>query len=144
MRIPGSCGELVQGVIDDMPFLVTCPINRFARAEATIAASGMINPAKTKAQNALMKTRIKLGIEENIKVNLYSELLEGKGMSSSSADIAAVCYATARSCNKVIKDNEVAQIAADIEPTDGVFCQGIVKFNHINGKILNYLGTQMP
>ncbi|MBB5336239.1 hypothetical protein [Pectinatus brassicae] len=144
VRIPGSCGELVQGVIDDMPFLVTCPINRFARAEATIAASGMINPAKTKAQNALMKTRIKLGIEENIKVNLYSELLEGKGMSSSSADIAAVCYATARSCNKVIKDNEVAQIAADIEPTDGVFCQGIVKFNHINGKILKYLGEPPP
>lgn len=144
VRVPGSCGELVQGVIDDMPFLVTCPINRFARAEAAIAASGTINPAKTKAQNALMKTRVKLGIEENIKVNLYSELLEGKGMSSSSADIAAVCYATARSCNKVIKDNEVAQIAADIEPTDGVFCRGIVKFNHINGKILKYLGEPPP
>ena len=25
VKIPGSCGELVQGMIDDIPFLVTCP-----------------------------------------------------------------------------------------------------------------------
>lgn len=145
MRVPGSCGELVQGVIDEMPFLVTCPINRFARAEAVLAASKTaIDPVKSKAKNALITTCKKLGIKDNIKVSLYSELLEGKGMSSSSADIAAVCYATARSCNKTINDEEVAQIAAAIEPTDGVFCPGIVKFNHINGEILKYLGEPPP
>ena len=32
IKIPGSCGELVQGMINDVPFLVTCPIDMYAKA----------------------------------------------------------------------------------------------------------------
>lgn len=35
VKIPGSCGELVQGMIDDIPFLVTCPISMYTKASIT-------------------------------------------------------------------------------------------------------------
>lgn len=33
---PGTCGELVQGSLDGQHFLITCPIDRFARARASL------------------------------------------------------------------------------------------------------------
>ena len=144
VKVPGSCGELVQGMIDSRPFLVTCPINMFSTAAAdkvTVKKHILDN----KAGMALKFACQQLETDENsIDIKLSSQLIKSKGMSSSSADIAAVCKATALLCSTDMTDAAIAEIAAQIEPTDGVFCKGIVKFNHITGEILQYLGDPPP
>ncbi|WP_196593652.1 GHMP family kinase ATP-binding protein [Pectinatus sottacetonis] len=142
IKVPGSCGELVQGVIDGTSFLVTCPINVFTTAVVNFGPNFCSEkPMKEKARQAIKKSCIQLGVnEKNLTLELSSQLIRSKGMSSSSADIAAVCKAIAVACNKDMTDSQIAKIAAAIEPTDGIFCRGIVKFDHIHGKILQYLG----
>ena len=39
VRAPGVCGELVQGMLDGVHFMVTCPIDFFARARVTLGES---------------------------------------------------------------------------------------------------------
>lgn len=143
VKVPGTCGELVQGTIDGQPFLVTCPINIWSTADVGIMASNHLLPKKS--EEALGAVCKKLFIDRNhISIMLSSQLLRSKGMSSSSADIAAVCQAVALSQEKFLFDEEIAYIAAAIEPTDGVFCRGIVEINHLTGDILNYLGDPPP
>ena len=136
IKIPGSCGELVQGMINDVPFLVTCPIDMYAKA----SMSSYFSYLPYKAKLARTKTLDYLKIKSFNKFCLITQLLAGKGMASSSADIAAICQLTALSCGKKLTEDEIAKISTSIEPTDGVFCKGIVRFNHLNGDILEHFG----
>ena len=114
-------------MIDDIPFLVTCPIDMYAKAGMT----GYFSYLPYKAKLARRKTLDYLKTKSLRKFCLMTQLLTGKGMASSSADIAAVCQITALSVGKQLTECEIAQIAASIEPTDGVFCKGIVRLNHL-------------
>lgn len=136
VKIPGSCGELVQGMINDIPFLVTCPVNMYAKASITKYFSYL----PYKARLARNKTLDYLGTKSYAKFCLTTELLTGKGMASSSADIASICQLTALSCKRELTQAEVSKIATSIEPTDGIFCKGIVRYNHLTGEILENLG----
>lgn len=136
VKIPGSCGELIQGMIDDIPFLVTCPIDMYAKA----SISKYFSYLPYKAKLARSKTLDYLKAKSFDKFCLMTQLLPSKGMASSSADIAAICQLTALSCHKQLNENEIAKIASTIEPTDGIFCKGIVRFNHLNGEILEHFG----
>ncbi len=136
IKVPGSCGYLIQGMIDDTPFLVTCPINMYAKA----SNSKYFSYLPYKARLARKKVLNYLQIKSQDKFNLLTELLSGKGMASSSADIAAICQLTALSCGKNLTEDELAKISVSIEPTDAVFCKGIVRFNHLKGTILERFG----
>lgn len=136
VKIPGSCGELVQGMIDDTPFLVTCPISMYAKASITKYFSYL----PYKARLARNRTLDYLNKKSYAKFCLTTELLTGKGMASSSADIASICQLTALSCKSKLNQDEISRIATTIEPTDGVFCKGIVRYDHLNGTVLENLG----
>lgn len=140
VRVPGSCGELVQGCADGEPFLITCPIDRYSTA--VVADDGLQRiEAGTKGKAALKKTLqyIQAG---HFPFSLYvsSDLPKGKGMASSSADIGAVIIAAAAACGTALTEQEIACIAASIEPTDGVFCRGVVAINYKTGAIRHSLG----
>ena len=140
VKVPGSCGELVQGTADGVPFLVTCPVNLYTRL---ILASGERRLAGfgSKAQMALERTLDYLGVKAfPFDMTLQSQLPCGKGMASSSADIAAVCIGAAAALDRELAPEEIARIAAGIEPTDGVFFKGIVKINHMTGECQEHLG----
>ena len=144
VRVPGSCGELVQGYVGGEPFLITCPINRYAEAVVKDDGRRCVEAGK-KSQAALAKTLQYLGIR-HFPFSLYvtSELPAGKGMASSSADIGAVAVAAAAACGRTIAEQEIAYIAAAVEPTDGVFCRGVVAINYRTGKILHSFGSMPP
>ena len=140
VKVPGSCGELVQGTADGVPFLVTCPVNLYTRL---ILASGERRLAGfgSKAQMALERTLDYLGVKAfPFDMTLQSQLPCGKGMASSSAYIAAVCIGAAAALDRELAPEEIARIAAGIEPTDGVFFKGIVKINHMTGECQEHLG----
>ncbi len=141
VKVPGSCGELVQGTLRGIPFLVTCPINLYTKVEISDEYQGIYGLG-CKAQLAMERVLDYLGIHGfPYGIKLKSQLPCGKGMASSSADIAAVCLGIAFSMKKHLSPEEVARIAAGIEPTDGVFFKGIVRINHMTGECQEHLGN---
>ena len=139
---PGSCGELVQGTIDGQSFLVTCPISLYSRVTVTAGMfAGQREAADAKALAAVTRTKKYLGQPTaSLRVAVHSELPVGKGMASSSADISAACLATALCLGRQLTSDEIADLALAIEPTDGIFFDGIVMFDHVAGKIRRLLG----
>lgn len=144
VRAPGSCGELVQGRVNGKDILVTCPINRFSTAIAHIPPQMKHVPLPRKARTALDLTLDYLQEEEKFSVALSSSLPEGKGMASSSADIAAVCMATALACGRELTQAELMRIALTIEPSDAVFYPGIVMMDYLQGSFVTELGEIPP
>lgn len=208
---PGSCGELVQGAIDGVDFLVTCPVDLFATATVSICQEARehfnrqpipgvpggcnagrqcrrrARAANQKALIAALRTlEILHGTGEmasyfrgdfplgrqsgcqsrcwpdcrpdcrldywpkgwpgsRLAIHIASELPRAKGMASSTADIAATCVATARALGREgLSPDEIANIALDIEPTDGIMFPGIVLFDHVRGITRRSLGPPPP
>lgn len=144
VKAPGSCGELVQGTIEGQNFLITCPIDVYSQAQIISSASTVL-PEYQKAAAAMEMTLRYLGVTpQNDSILIQSELLIGKGMASSSADISAACQATALRYGKRLTADEIAAIALSIEPTDAIFYPGIMMFDHVAGKISKCLGNPPP
>ena len=136
IKVPGSCGELVQGTLNGESFLVTCPIDRYTTVRISDSLSGCYG-LKSKASQALLYTLARFKCKKMpFGISLESELPIGKGMASSSADIAAVMLGVSAALGKCFTAEEVLAQAAAIDPTDGVFCKDIVSLNYLTGKIL--------
>lgn len=135
MRVPGSCGELIQGWNQGGPFLVTCPIDRYTQVRVSDRLQGLQGLGE-KAQRALALTLAALGREDfPWGMSLTSELPQGKGMASSSADIAAVSVAAAAALGQLLSPLELLRLAVRIEPTDATFLPGIVALHHMTGDV---------
>ena len=152
VRAPGVCGELVQGMLDDVYFLVTCPIDFFARVKVELFQEGPQDwpnveaPSDTpKAAAAVSGTLAYLGREElAAKLTVSNPIPRGKGMGSSSADVAAAIAATGLALGEELSPGTVAKIALAVEPTDGVMFPGVALFDHREGRIVEELGPPPP
>ncbi|MBE0478760.1 GHMP kinase [Candidatus Aerophobetes bacterium] len=148
VKVPGSCGELVQGRIDGVSFHITCPVKIFSHIFAFSSNEGEkidFPPGKVKAGAAVKKMLYFLNEETlSLSLRIYSKIPVGKGMASSTADIAGSCQAVANLFGKKIIPSEIARIAAEIEPTDGIMYKGVVCFDHIRGILIEELGYPPP
>lgn len=150
VQAPGTCGELVQGTLDGINFLITCPVNSYSRVTVELLPEKTNNfkiniPHRYKIIEAVKKTMLKLtGELQGANIYVSSKLPVGKGMASSTADIAAACYATAEALQKNLLLEDLAKIALDIEPTDGIFFPDIVAFDHLGGTYYKYIGKAVP
>jgi len=141
IRSPGSCGELVQGVAGGEHFLVTCPVAIYAEAGWGRLLSGT-TAMPDKVCRALALFRSQFAPERTIpRFQLRSQLPQGKGMASSSADIAVALAATAKQWGVAVTPHDLCRLAAAVEPTDAVFVPGIVQFNHRRGRVLQQFGA---
>lgn len=93
VKAPGSCGELVQGTVNGVSFLITCPIDWYS--EVTVIRGSSIDQVHPKTAAAVDKTLKYLNTNGSFGMSVSSDLPVGKGMASSSADISAACQATA-------------------------------------------------
>ena len=50
-RAPGACGELVQGTINNINFLITCPINIFSYVTVELNKQDFITNNDPKRKN---------------------------------------------------------------------------------------------
>lgn len=145
IKTSGTCGELVQGIMDGKSFLVTCPVDLYSYVKVNVSKKGKgincCSSSKWKSKKAIEET-LKLFNEKNTGINLSikSEIPFGKGMASSTADIIGCCVATAKLLNKDISEEEISKIAVSIEPSDGTMFKGIVLYEYLKGKIIKYLG----
>ena len=136
VKVPGSCGELAQGIYKCEPFLITCPIDIFSTVTLSDEFNGLINFG-WKSKKMFDITLNYIGCK-NFKfgMKIDSQLPTSKGMASSSADIAAVAKAVSLALNVNLTAAEICKLAAQIEPTDATFVEGIVAMNPITGQIL--------
>lgn len=155
-RVPGACGELVQGRIGSCDFLVTCPIDLYSHVTVELQGVrvsrkdrntfvGVAPKNAWKTRLAVIETLRFLGLEGGeATVRVSSDLPVAKGMASSTADISAACWATARAAGARLSPSQVARIALSIEPSDGVMFPGITLLDHRHGRCLRSLGTGPP
>lgn len=139
VRVPGSCGELLQGTQEGLPLLVTCPIDRYSQVVIQKGIPvGLLPKARQMAQLAGDFYGVSL---EGLQIDLSTELPIGKGMSSSSADIAAIGAAIACWGGKKVDPTELLKLCQQIEPTDGTFFEGILCLDHIKGSYICSMPT---
>lgn len=148
----GTFGELLQGQLPigspspDSHFLVTMPIAVFARAHfMPIAGTRSVTvypPHKVKAKRLAENLLIALGASGGILL-LKSELPEGKGLASSSADLVATARSIACCLKRRVPTTLIEKLMAEIEPSDGVMYPGVVAYQQRACRLISFLG-QMP
>ncbi|MGI9860305.1 hypothetical protein SDD30_02840 [Moorella naiadis] len=145
-RVPGSCGELVQGVVGGQYFLITCPIKLGAEVRVNLQPGSRISGPRERIK-ALRAVRLALNYLNSpwgARVEICSPLPPGKGLASSTADVVAALVATAGALGRELSVEVITQLALALEPSDGTFLPGIVRFDHLAGKKWEYLGQPPP
>ena len=145
VRVPGSCGELAQGLLGEKEFLISCPVDIYSEVTVKLSDGGKIELTGgpyEKTRNALKKTlkhykREELGLKADIKSFLHI----GKGMGSSTADMVAAIAGVMKALNCEIDLDIIKNIIISIEPSDCTFLPGINLFNHKTGEKISYLGA---
>lgn len=145
---PGTCGELAQGLLDGVLCMITCPVDLMSVVSVELfPGDGSVSgpPDSPKTALAVKKTLEFLGeTGSNAQVTVESPLPRGKGMASSTADVAAAIAATAASAGQVLTSGQIASLALGVEPSDGVMFPGIVAFDHRGGTLIRPLGHPPP
>lgn len=134
--------------MDGINFHITCPVNIFSVVTVEIVDNGSFFSCpkeRTKAALALGRALAFLGKRDvGGKMTIRSPLPLGKGMASSTADVAGAIEAACYALGKTPASSLVAEIALSVEPTNGNFFPGVVAFDHREGKLIMPLGTPPP
>ncbi len=143
-RAVGSCGELLQGITEqNRHFLVTLPIRR--GTVAVFEPSGddvaVVPVGKSKAQRLASAMVARSSVLRGGRLTLHSELPEGKGLASSTADLVATARAVADAEGRTVPIGELEADLRAIEPSDGVMYPGTVAYLHREVRLLARLGT---
>lgn len=147
VRVPGTCGELVQGARDGLPFLVSCPVDLFSTVTVELGEGGggiTAPPDAPKAAAALQKALVFFGQPDlGARLTISSPLPRSKGMGSSTADVAGAIYAAAIALGRSIDPRQVAALAVALEPTDSSLFPNLALFDHRGGRVYEVLGPPL-
>lgn len=145
-RAPGTFGELLQGALppDDSHFLVTFPIQTWSTVTflpTTRSAAITVLPRRKHKARRLAETIMrKYGLPGGGLLEIDSQLPEGKGYASSSADLVGTCRAVADAFGLSFDERAIEALIRGIEPSDGVMYDGIVAFYHRQVRLLERFG----
>ncbi|MGQ7843120.1 GHMP family kinase ATP-binding protein [Granulosicoccus sp. 3-233] len=149
-QAPATCGELMQGAIDGRDFLVNCPIDLYAQATLLpTGSSGLVvrdATRYTKVAHAIalldacaeQQTPRDVVMERSAagrELVVTSRIPRGKGMASSSADLAAALSVACELRGLNLSAVELSRLIARVEPSDSVHLPGIGHVNHLNGVV---------
>lgn len=148
VRAPGVCGELVQGMLGESYFLVTCPVDYFSRVQVDLSEQyvGVRAPEDCLKTAAAVKLTLEYldhpGIGAHVSVG--NPIPRGKGFGSSSADLTAAIAATGLALGVELTPPQIGALALRVEPTDGIMFPGIALFDHRSGTLAEELGPPLP
>ena len=143
----GTFGELLQGALPgpENHFLITLPIHRFSRTTLTVHpehTSLCVTPSrKVKAARLAELLLHRLGRPERGHLHIESQLPEGKGLASSSADLVATARAIFSAHGRPVDEELLLDLLREIEPTDGVMYSDCVAFFHRRVQLHRRLGS---
>lgn len=141
---PASCGEFVQGFMNNEEYLCSYAIDLYSTAIVEERLSE-INQGPNKSRKALQLVfenfSIPIKESKNISLDINSQIPIGKGMASSTADIGATIKATLGLIKKEMTSEEISKLASKIEATDSIFIEEANIFNPLSGEVSKYLGN---
>jgi len=146
----GTFGELLQGRLSEEhgDFLVTLPISRYSYAifvaDPTCQDVTVFPPEKQKSKMLACLLLEHSALPHGGRLILQSELPVGKGLASSSADLAATARAISSCFHLSIPSSLLATLMCCVEPSDGVMYPGVVSFYHRQGRLREFLGMLPP
>jgi L-threonine kinase len=136
-RCPASCGEFIQGWIDGGEKLVSCPIDWFSTVN--VCESATFYPERPRMRQMLERVVAHFGypssFANSLSITLESTIPIGKGLASSTADIAATAVATARHLGEELDEPTLAALCVQIEPTDSTVFRRLTLFDHLNAHV---------
>ena len=141
-RVPATCGELLQGVDDRGPVLVSLPIDRWGGVEvALVDEPGVrVEPDRPRATAALRVAVDACGWGGGARAWLGGEVPAGHGLGSSTVDVAGVLCATFAAAGRPLGAVELMRLATAVEPTDTSPLPGLWAVDHTAGGRLRRLG----
>jgi uncharacterized protein involved in propanediol utilization len=148
-------GELIQGQLQDhnqrrRRFLISLPCNRLYSTVTFAPAFGerlTVEPVhKQKVRKVVELTLKKLGFSQlGGTILVESNITEGKGYGSSTADCVAGAVAAAGAVAKNLTEEEVAELVVAAETaSDNLMFSRAVLFAHREGVVLEDLGPRLP
>lgn len=147
--VPASCGEWLQGWLDDEAVLVSCPIDIGARARVTSGGNGagvsVMPPDREKAARAVQSLLARAAegppvSSRSWSVSIDDPLPKGRGYATSTADVSAAAAALAAALEKPLSSEEIAALACEIEPSDSVMFSGLCLLAYRTGAWSRPLG----
>jgi L-threonine kinase len=139
-RCPGTCGELIQGVFNQTPSLVSAPIDWFSEIE--VSTRRFASPMNLKPKMAYAARSVchafDIELAHLLKLNIShrSSLPIAKGFASSTADIIATIVALTAHFGAVMPPEAINTLASSIEPSDASALPYCALFDHINGRVI--------
>ena len=146
VSIPLTCGELVQGLWDGIPALVSCPIDWYHRADVRLKRDRFweLPDEDPKAVAALETGIARLRGQVGGVLELDSPAPRGRGYGTSTADIAASLYALGEALGQPFTPADIAEIAVSVEPSDSTIFPELTLFTHRDGSNHQGWGTAPP
>ncbi len=146
-RTPGTCGELLQGALGGRDYMVNCPIDLYATAQATITKQQGLQlhdaPAygKVLATLRMLEQRWRNASTDaaGISLKIDSGIPRSKGMASSSADAGSALAAVAACRGIRLGEAEVARLMTAVEPSDCTNFSGIAHLDFTRGDLIERL-----
>ncbi len=129
---PASCGELLQGWILGGEKLVSCPINWYSYVSVEEGVPlGLERPRMRQMLERVLK-HLDIVPEATgmLRIEYESTIPVGKGLASSTADIAATAQATARFYGHELSPETLAELCVVVEPTDSTLFSSLTLFDH--------------
>lgn len=147
---PGSFGELLQGALNNEleHFLVTLPIKCYSLAEFVPIEDWLdvevIPQSKIKSLALAQKYLQLFGLQSGGQLFIKSDLPEGKGLASSTADLVATARALASHFQRPLSQDLLLDLLRDVEPSDGIMYPTPTVFYHRQVRLGSLLGDLPP
>ncbi|NMA69287.1 MAG: GHMP kinase [Desulfitobacterium sp.] len=160
-RTAGTCGEWIQGSQRGVPFLVSCPVNRYVNAKVELILKELSDIGelgersfpwfwdlphdKEKTHRVLINFALAKDLPPfQAKLHLTSQLPIGKGMASSTADMVAALGSLIQALELPWEPQELVKFLLEIEPSDPVMFPGVTEFAHQDGSYMKSLCPRVP
>lgn len=152
VRLPGTCGEWVQGTLDGVPCLVSCAIDWYAEITVLVGADGCVRadcrPPLQHAPKAAAALRLALAArhaqDAEARLELRNPLPRSRGYASSTADVAGAIYAAGAALGQPFTPEEVARLAVQVEPSDSTVFPRPTLFAHRDARFWRPLPPLPP
>ncbi len=141
-RVPATCGELLQGVDGEGPVLVSLPVERCGTVRVALVDEPelRVEPDRPRARRALRLALDACEWRGGARVRLGSEVPSGRGLGSSTVDVAGVLCATAAAAGTGLDPSRLMALATAVEPSDTSPLPGLWAVDHVHGGRLRRLG----
>lgn len=152
IQIPGTCGEWIQTVSRGRECLVSLPIDEYtevkvgwASPEVALRSYLKLMP-KSQSALALIGKELALSPKQlaSITVDISRELAIGKGMASSTADLAGIIKGVSSLVEVPITPEKILSLCCQIEASDGIMFDRLALIDHLEGTVLESFETFLP